>query len=93
MPSSGVNALQIAVMACEVIQLGSEAMQLCKQKEQYLKDGGFWNLLDVSSSACVISAVVAHFSGDLETLRTFGSIGVACKWLVCEYTVSLHILE
>jgi hypothetical protein len=51
-------------------------------------NGGGWNLLDIFTSVCLTIAVVAHFSGDLETVRTFGSIGVACKWLVCENTTS-----
>ena len=83
-PSVGVDALQIAVIVCEVAALLNEAMQMYRQKAQYMQDGGGWNLVDVFTSACLITAAISHFSGDPETIRTFGSIGVACKWFGCE---------
>jgi hypothetical protein len=83
-PSSGIDALQIAVMMCETVALGSEVRQMRKQGAQYLQDGGGWNILDVFTSVCLMTATIAHFSRGLETVRTFGSIGVACKWFGCE---------
>eukprot|EP01046_Picozoa_sp_COSAG06_P079734 COSAG06_NODE_27129_length_600_cov_0.948104_2_plen_143_part_01 len=62
----------------------NEAMQICRQKAQYTQDGGGWNLVDVFTSACLITAAISHFSGEPKTIRTFGSIGVACKWFGCE---------
>jgi hypothetical protein len=83
-PSVGVDALQIAVIVCEAAALLNETMQIYRQKAQYMQDGGGWNLVDVFTSACLITAAISHFSGDPETIRTFGSIGVACKWFGCE---------
>eukprot|EP01048_Picozoa_sp_COSAG05_P014437 COSAG05_NODE_1636_length_4365_cov_8.688467_5_plen_500_part_00 len=88
MPSARVDALLIAVIVCETIALGSETMQLQKQKEQYFYDGGGWNILDVLTSAFLMAAAIAHFSGDLESVRTLGSIGVTCKWFGCEKQVA-----
>ena len=86
-PSAGVDALQIAVIVCEVAALLNEAMQMYRQKAQYMQDGGGWNLVDVFTSVCLITAAISHFSGEPETVRTFGSIGVACKWFGCETAV------
>jgi WD40 repeat protein len=86
-PSAGVDALQIAVIVCEVAALLNEAMQMYRQKAQYMQDGGGWNLVDVFTSVCLMTAAISHFSGEPETVRTFGSIGVAFKWFGCETAV------
>jgi len=92
-PSAGVDALQIAVIVCEVAALLNEAMQMYRQKAQYMQDGGGWNLVDVFTSVCLITAAISHFSGEPETVRTFGSIGVACKWFGCEAAVPCTYLR
>jgi hypothetical protein len=90
-PSAGVDVLQIAVIVCEVAALLNEAMQMYRQKAQYMQDGGGWNLVDVFTSVCLITAAISHFSGEPETVRTFGSIGVAFKWFGCEAAVHLNL--
>ena len=80
MPSAGVDVLLIAVIVCETIQLGSEIMQMLRQNQQYLQDGGWWNVLDLFTSGCLMAAAVSYFSKGSQTVKTFGSIGVACKW-------------
>lgn len=79
-----VDALQIAVIVCEGIALGNEMMQMCYRKKQYVLDGGVWNLLDIFVSVCLMTAALAHFWGDRETVSTFGALGVAFKWFGCE---------
>ena len=37
-------------------------------------------MIDVSASACLLTAAIAHFSGDMPTVKGFGAIGVALKW-------------
>lgn len=88
MPSTAVDVLLIAVMVCETIALGSEMMQCCRQRQQYLQDGGGWNLLDILTSVCLMTAAIAHFSGETETVRIAGSFGIACKWFGCKTIVA-----
>ena len=38
------------------------------------------NVLDLFTSGCLMAAAVSYFSQGAQTVKTFGSIGVACKW-------------
>ena len=76
--SAGVDALQIAVVACEVIAVCKDTMHLRLAKSHR------WQLLNLFASACLITAVVAHFYQDLGNVEAFGAAGVSFKWLGCK---------
>ena len=40
-----------------------------------------WNLIDVTSSKCLIMGSVCHFTRTRDGVQTAGAIGVALEWM------------